>query len=108
MGRQLFLGLALFIAGCGDSGLTNSSALALCRSAIESVAVNPKAVEIPHRKAIDWDGEFTFMWGADGDGVLMPNQFGSLIQTEVHCVVDKETRRVVELIIGGRKVPARK
>lgn len=107
MNRLIFVGVALILAGCGDRGLTNSDALALCRDAIKNVALNPKAVQVPHRKAFRWDGEYTFMWGTEGAGVLMPNQFGALIQTEVHCVVDEQNRKVAELIVDGERLLAR-
>ena len=100
-GFVLMIAAATLVA-CGKSEFSNMDALALCDNAIKSTSINPKAVEIPHRSGTNQGDEYAFAWSTGGDGVLMPNQFGALVETTVVCKVDGSAERVVHLEIDGR------
>lgn len=106
MRRMLFVGL-IVLMGCSGAGFSGSDALALCDNAIKSTSINPSAVEIPFREGRERGGIYTFVWLKGGDGVLMPNQFGAQVETEMLCRVDEQTERVVELTINGRTLSAK-
>lgn len=109
LGLLIGLAVAAAIVSCasGDEGsFTHADAHTICDNAIKSASINSSLVEIPHKVARETPDTFGFLWRR-GDGLKMPNSFGTQVDAVVICRVSKKSKKVEHLEINGEIVPAR-
>ena len=97
------------VTGCrpGDAqnAMTATEALAVCQQAIQAAAPDGQHVEVPATELRETVRVFRYRWRI-GDGLAMPNTTGTPTDIPADCRVNKETRAVVHLEVGGEVVSA--
>lgn len=84
-------------------GATSIDALTECQLAIKKASLNSEAARVPYRDVRTTDPEFVISWPR-GSGLLLQNEFGTMIESSASCAFDRRLQRITVLTINGKDV----
>lgn len=86
------------------SGLTESAALLMCQTALQSAARDPEKASIPYVKDQGRGDEYYFAWSASTKPARMRNGIGNDVAASASCIVSKSQRQITSLTLDGQTI----